>query len=403
MVSVKPKIKNKKTKMAKKQKQSGYISLFSKHGFAAFTFLVTAVFALSSFSLVRADEFDAKIKKLEQVNDQKQEVYEQLGSEANNIRDAINKLQSEINAKQAAIDKYQREVAKLEKEIAAAQKELDKQKRILGETIKTIYIEGDITTLEMLATSKNLSDFFDKQQYRESVRNKVKETLDKITQLKLDLSTKKQKTEELLKEQKALQAELLQQRSKKNNLLSLKESQKNAVENRITHNNKRIAELRRQQAIENARHQASGSVVVKGRCGGGYPADAVNGFGAHWGCNYPQDNTIDNWGMYNRECVSYTAWKVYAGGAHMPYWGGHGNANRWDDNARAAGLPVNSNPRGDVVVAVAHWGAFGHVMFVESVNSNGTINISQYNADYNGTYSEVYNMSTAGLVFIHFR
>ncbi|MEX2014686.1 MAG: CHAP domain-containing protein [Candidatus Saccharimonadales bacterium] len=401
MVSVKLKTKIQKTKMAKKRKQSNHISLFSKHGFAALTFLVVAVFSLSSFSLVKADEFEAKIKKLEQQNEQKDEVHDQLGSEASSIKGAINKLQDEINAKQAIIDEYQNEVGRLEKEIAAAQKELDKQRAVLGETIKTIYVEGDITTLEMLATSKNLSDFFDKQQYRESVRNKVKETLDKITQLKLDLNTKKQKTEKLLKEQKVLQDELLKQRSKQNNLLSLKESEKAAVEGDIAKNNERITELRRLQAIENAKHQASGSIVTKGKCGGGYPADAINGLGLHWGCNYAMDNTIDNWGMYNRECVSYTAWKVYASGRHMPYWGGHGNAHLWDDNARAAGIPVSSTPKkGDV--AVAHWGALGHVMYVESVNSNGTINISQYNASFNGTYSEVYNMSAAGLVFIHF-
>ena len=401
MLSVNSKTKRIKTKMAKK-KNSNHISLFSKQGFAAFTFLVAVVVGLSSFSLVKADEYDAKIKKLEQQNNQKQVVYDELGAEASNIKDAIGKLQAEIDSKQATISKYQKEVQVLEQEIDAAQKELDEQERILGEMIKTMYVEGDITTLEMLATSKNLSDFFDKQQYRESVRNKIKETLDKITQLKLDLSTKKQKTEKLLNEQKALQSELLKQQSKKNQLLSLTESQRNTVESNMIRNNKKIAELRRQQAIENAKHQSGGSIVTKGKCGGGYPADAINNFGAHWGCRYPQDNTIDNWGMYNRECVSYTAWKVYASGRHMPYWGGHGNAHLWDDNARADGIPVSRTPRaGDV--AVAHWGSLGHVMYVESVNPNGTINISQYNADYNGTYSEVYGLSTSGLVFIHFR
>lgn len=404
MVSVNSKTKNIKTKMSKKKKNPSHISLFSKQGFAAFTFIIAVVVGLSSFSLVKADEFDAKIKKLEQQNDQKQEVYDDLGSEANSIKEAIDKLQGEIDSKQAAINKYQKEVNRLEKEIAVAQKELDEQERILGEMIKTMYVEGDITTLEMLATSKNLSDFFDKQQYRESVRNKIKDTLDKITQLKLDLNTKKQKTEKLLDEQKTLQSELLKQRSKKDHLLSLTEGQKNAVENSMMKNNKRINELRRQQAIENAKHQASGSVIVKGRCGGGYPADALNDLSPrrHWGCNYAQDNTIDNWGMYNRECVSYTAWKVYASGRHMPYWGGHGMAYKWANNARADGIPVSRTPRaGDV--AVAQWGELGHVMYVESVNPNGTINISQYNADYNGTYSEVYNMSPAGLEFIHFR
>ena len=78
-------------------------------------------------------------------------------------------------------------------------------------------------------------------------------------------------------------------------------------------------------------------------CGGGYPAK--------W-CERPRTTVIDNWGMYNRECVSYTAFRVAASGRYMPYWGGFGNANQWDDNARAAGIPVDGNPQaGDVAIS----------------------------------------------------
>ena len=108
----------------------------------------------------------------------------------------------------------------------------------------------------------------------------------------------------------------------------------------------------------------------------------------------------DNWGMYNRECVSYTAFRVAASGRHMPYWGGSGNANQWDDNARAAGIPVDGNPRvGDV--AISNAGYYGHAMYVEAVHGDGTISISQYNADWRGTYS-TNRISIGSLVFIHF-
>jgi surface antigen len=40
-------------------------------------------------------------------------------------------------------------------------------------------------------------------------------------------------------------------------------------------------------------------------------------------------------------------------------------------------------------------------MYVESVNANGTINISQYNAALNGTFS-TNTISVGSLVFIHF-
>lgn len=114
---------------------------------------------------------------------------------------------------------------------------------------------------------------------------------------------------------------------------------------------------------------------------------------------YPSKNT-DPWGMYMRECVSYTAWRVAASGRTMPYWGGKGTAKLWDDNARAAGIPVDSKPRVHDV-AVSNAGDYGHVMYVEAVNADGTITVSQYNARFDGAYSVV-TRSPAGLVFIHF-
>ncbi|MDB5170420.1 MAG: hypothetical protein JWO35_114 [Candidatus Saccharibacteria bacterium] len=124
------------------------------------------------------------------------------------------------------------------------------------------------------------------------------------------------------------------------------------------------------------------------------------------GTSYPWANapfnvdSSDTWGMYKRQCTSYAAWKVASSGRHMPNWGGHGNANLWDDNARAEGIPVDATPRvGDI--AVRNSGTYGHVMYVESVNGDGTIGVSQYNADNAGSYSEA-TVSVAGLVFIHF-
>ena len=124
------------------------------------------------------------------------------------------------------------------------------------------------------------------------------------------------------------------------------------------------------------------------------------------GENYPwanssyYSNSPDTWGMYKRQCVSYTAWKVASSGRTMPYWGGRGNAINWDDNAIRAGIPVDLNPRiGDV--AVDNFGSLGHVMFVEAVYSDGTIGVSQYNAEGNGRYSED-RVSGRGLKFIHF-
>jgi surface antigen len=263
----------------------------------------------------------------------------------------------------------------------------------LGENIKAMYLEGDISTLEMLASSRDLGEFVDKQQYRNSVKDKIRNTLDRVTALKLELKSQKEKLDKLIADQKTMQGQLALQRAEQDRLLNLNSEQRAALDSEMQANNSRIAELRQQQAIENAKH-FRGVTIIPGHNGRDTYPDVWR--------NSPQDSMIDSWGMYNRECVSYTAWKVYSTGRYMPYWGGIGNANQWDDNARRMGIPVDTNPRpGDV--AIAHWGYYGHAMYVESVNPDGTINISQYNWDFNGTYSEAYNFSTAGLVFIHFQ
>ncbi len=363
-----------------------------------FVALAVSVFAVSSLAtpFVAADRFQEQINALSAENSQKQANQMQLGAEANSIAEVIAQLQAEINAIQAKIVENQNQVAMLNGKIKEAEAELARQKDLLGQTIKAMYVEGDISTVEMLASSKDLSDFFDKQQYRESVRSKIKTTLDKITQLKLDLSTQKETVEKLIAEQQALQVKVSAQRAENDRILSLNQAQQADLMAQIKGNNSKIADLRRQQAEENARLFAGSAVIGGGACS----PRPDNSYPDKW-CAIAQDAVIDSWGMYNRECVSYTAWKVYESGRYMPYWGGVGNANQWDDNAIAAGIPVDTNPRpGDV--AVSNRGYYGHVMYVESVNANGTINISQYNAQLTGTYSRVYNMSKSGLVFIHF-
>src|SRR3990167_9144507 len=134
-------------------------------------------------------------------------------------------LQGQINASEARIGQLQGDINALQAQITEAQAELDRQRKTLGEIIKTLYLDGDISTLEMLASSKDLSDFIDRQQYRENVQEKVKSTLDKVTALKLELQTKRETVQATLDEQKDLADQLIAQRAEKDRVLALNESQ----------------------------------------------------------------------------------------------------------------------------------------------------------------------------------
>ncbi len=364
--------------------------------------LITVVFGVAMYGpvYVAADKYQDQINALKAQNEQKAQVQDILSVEASSLADAIAKLQAQIDAAQARINQLSAEIEQLRIQIHDAEIELAKQKNLLGESIKAMYVSGEISTVEMLATSKDLSDFFDKQQYRESVQSKIKSTLDKVTQLKLDLATKKDIIEKSLAEQQSLQAQLAAQRVEKDRVLALNQGQQDQLEAEIQKNNSEMSRLRAEQAAAYAAYTArnGGAMYGVGEAGnGGYPSI--------W-ANSPQDSMVDNWGMYNRECVSYVAWKVESTGRFMPYWGGIGNAYQWIGNARNAGIPVDNTPTvGSAVVWDSNdgLGFLGHVAFVEVVNGDRSIEVSQYNFVH-GTFSRMHvsGGEVNGLDFIHF-
>lgn len=73
-----------------------------------------------------------------------------------------------------------------------------------------------------------------------------------------------------------------------------------------------------------------------------------------------------------------------------------GNAWKWPSSARAAGFAVGSTPRAGAI------GQYGnHVVYVESVNSNGTFNLSEMNYEGFGVVSSRSNVSPSGWQFIY--
>lgn len=341
---------------------------------------------------VYADSYDNQIKALQNKNTQSQLMQSQLTQEARNLQDKIAALEGEIAMLEQQINDSAAESQRLQAEIVRLQAELTYQRGVLGQNVRSMYIADDMGMMEKLASSKNLSDYVEQEEYRVRVQNQIKQTMARINKLEKQVANDKAKVDKELADQRAMQQQLNIQKAEKDRLLSLNTEQQAAENQAIQNNNALIAKLRKEQAAVNARGVVKAKAVSSGQHNGGYP-DAWQ--------NTPFPNELpDPWGMYKRQCVSYTAFKVAQSGRYMPYWGGRGDAKKWDDNARAAGIPVDTKPRvGDV--AVSNAGTYGHVMYVEAVHDDGTISISQYNAGWTGTYSEA-RRSTAGLVFIHF-
>ena len=341
--------------------------------------------------LSRADQFDEQIQALQQQNASNRTAANQLASQASSYQDAIDKMQAQIDSLQAAINDNQAKIVELQDEINAAQVKLDQQKAILAGNIRTLYLEGQTTTLEMLASSQNLSDFVDKEEYNLAIQNQIKLSVDAINKLKLQLKDQQDQLASRNKDLESQRAQVAGTQSQQQQLLAYTSAQKAGYDSQIKQNNSTIASLRAQQAAAN-RRLSGGAEIIPGDPGhGGYPA--------FWN-NAPEDSVLDTWGMLNRECVSYTAWKVYQTYGYMPYWGGVGNANQWPGDAEAANIPTGSEPRVGAV-AISMGGYYGHAMWVEAV-SGDMIHVSQYNYDLAGHYSEM-TINGRGLIYIYFQ
>lgn len=114
-----------------------------------------------------------------------------------------------------------------------------------------------------------------------------------------------------------------------------------------------------------------------------------------------EEDLVDQWNTYTRNCTSYVMWKINQTGKSFNNnpTGPNGNtttmgnAGSWDEHAADIGYTVDNTPNiGDAMNWEAYSGgagSAGHVAWVEKVNPNGTVFLSEWNWNYgNGKYNE---------------
>ncbi len=121
--------------------------------------------------------------------------------------------------------------------------------------------------------------------------------------------------------------------------------------------------------------------------------------------NAANDSMIDTWGMYNRQCTSFAAWRLHSANKfNFDRAGLSWMAYEWGVNARSLGYKVDKKP---AVGAIAWWKSSGsnysgHVAWVAEVKGN-TVVIEEYNFDGNGKYHKRSISKSDVSGYIHFK
>ena len=335
-----------------------------------------------------ADQYDDRIRALQTEMNRYQAEANRLNAEALTLKVAIAQIVNQKNSIQAQLDVNQAKHDKLVVDIAATEKKIEENQGALGDICTELYIGDDITPIEMLASSQNIGDFLDKQEYRNAVKDEHSSTIKTVKDLKTQLTTQKEEVAKVLADQKLARDDLKAKEAEQASLLASTQNDESKYQGMITENKAEIAKARALQAAMNARANSSGgyTVVSSGSLGAYTSLWAPNscwmgGPGGWYSYGGANGNGGDGRGYGCRQCASYVAGKIAKETGYYYKWG---NGGIFAGKAIAAGYQnLGGNPQPGSIAVM--WGDPGHVAWVEAVDGNQVL-VSQYNWQINGQY-----------------
>ncbi len=140
-------------------------------------------------------------KQLETLQQRQQEYQAQIRLKQNDRINLSNQLsildnrlaqaQLDIEGVNIEIDKTSLEIKKVEIDSANLDKEMEVKKTHIANLLRTMYQQGQVSTLEVLLLNDSLSDFLDQAQYLSDTNTKISESLDelKADKARLDQNT----------------------------------------------------------------------------------------------------------------------------------------------------------------------------------------------------------------------
>ena len=307
-------------------------------------------------------------------------------SSADYFQMKVGELSVEIASRESEIVQTEVEIKELKKQIYETEQKLEEEQEALAELLVNMHFESDSEPIRILAGASSISDLAEKAAREDVVKQQISASAAAVRNTKQQLENDKAEVETLLANQQTAKEALVTKRGEQQNLV---EKYQNDAE---AYTEVAKAAQEAQRAAEKAEQEAHPELYRGSAYSGAntYPwqdvcPDQQDYFGTVWDGHYI--------GGYVCECVSYAGWKAYEWYGVVLAWG---NAYNWDDRARSAGYTVNHTPAAGTIGQVDS-GPYGHVFWVESVNSDGSINVTEYNNAYaTQLYSGVYQYGDFG-------
>lgn len=315
---------------------------------------------------------------------------------ARTLEGEIAKLNSEIAALEAQIAANQAVAADLKIQITETEAKLSLQQSALAQLLVDMHFEQKSDAIILLAGSSTIGELAEKQTRQDNAKTQISASAKLVRETKEKLEADKAEVDARIANAESSRAEIEEKRAAQAALKAKYQNDAAAYAADAEAANAAMLD----EINEYNRTHGTGGVVAYGV--DSYPYSDKCPENTLYNINYG----IGAYGGYVCQCTSYAGWKAYerwgvliSAWGNAKYWSNNGSISRQDTSGHAYRIDRVAAPN---TVAVSSAGPYGHVMWVEAVNANGTIKLSEYNYTKVGDFTVRDNVPAGQFYYIHF-
>lgn len=325
---------------------------------------VSISYAASSISSQK-NELNQKIKEtkdnLNEVNSQKEESQDKV----NNLSSQIDSYESKINSLKSEIETKTNEVNELQKKLDELEAEREKNQSLLDERLVTLYESGEVSYLDMLLSSTDLTDFISSYYMIETLTAADKELIQNLENDKKEIADTQEKVNNSLgeieknkTELESVQQELSKAKNEEQTKVDKLTEQSHDLENDVEEYEKKMKELDAKEKAQEAALQKKYEEAKK-------KAEQGNSSGSNSNSGSSSGGSVSSKGFIRPvKTGKITAGMYYSSGKY------HGAV----DFGVSVGTPVYA--AADGIVVTSTWGgsdSYGYYIKIKHYNGLYTL------------------------------
>ena len=327
-------------------------------------------------------------------------------NKANSVGEIIEQLNGEIKSLNNVIAENEAKIKKLNKEIEKTEQKLDDDRSALAELLVNMHFSSDAEPILVLAGSTSISDLAEKVAREEVVKQEIVVASEKVKETKNELNNQKSEVEATLAANEQSRMALATKQESQKELKASYENSADEAEVMARYWEEQVKRMSWTPPVT-----SSGNGTRWTGAGNTYPYQNVCSYDFDYGA---PGNWVFPYGGLICQCTDYASYKAYEKFGITNTWGGdawayiYGGGRTVPYNGATTYVNSVASPNSIAIWPASYPGATGHVAWVESVNGDGTMNITEYNVNWpaNGCYEKDFcsrtGVGTAGVNFLHF-